>query len=540
MDKIKNLGWPYNLYSAISGLNVPDSVSMSFRSYYYKYQKGYYCFFFTEPAKANELMMQFLSRFYNHSYRVIGLAVIMHRYGFGKSYDEIVDMYNKKKNASFYQPIYNFDRYFVKFDAEYVTVDDLVRHEIKTLYEMRTYHCYSDYLMSWPAGIKQPEYRKFVTLNDRLKLNALSNRNFKYGAFIVDSSQLVSKGINFSEYLTNIIDSDSIISILDDNDIFKLEDLCTCSINKVTSSMEPDDIDELFNRYLKQIGINMPKCKISKLISNARVAKRKAERIAKKAEDKRLKKQISESPSVTTVSTPSLTTNTPKSKQNSKPTENNKPKTIPYHIKYSNPFIQYLYDLFRMIDNEEIEIDDNDSAFYHYAYHCFIGGYRYGDLLVINAYKIHQKISYIYEDVYRKVLCLPLTRIYKAFDILSIIDVKHKDNCKTRYTFNKGYVTAIAIKEELARKCLENAETAAEYLDKHGYGSNVDYYKEKDNGMHPFYDRVNYNFDHVCQNALYDDIADYFNEPEPEYVDYDYLNKIGIGFIPDSDELYDQ
>lgn len=537
-ESIKKLGWPYNLYSAISGLSIPDDTTT--KSYYYKYQKGYYCFFLTRPEEAHKKMMEFLNRFYYFKYNTIGLSAIIHKYGFGKSYDEIVTMYNNH-DIRYYSPILAFDRFADSLFSRDITVRDLIKYEAYILRELRLYRPYNDYLRCWPDDITRPEYRKFITPNDRLKLYALSNKRFGYGLFTINSTKLVSKDIDFSEYLTNIIDSDTIISVLDDNNIYTLDDLCSSEVDKITLHMDPNDIETLFNHYLCKIGIRLKNSKYLKdAIKHARYLKLRAEQQrAKKAVEEADRKQRAaeevarRQKAAENDEIAKEATKKPKIVISYKPVS--KPKIVVQRIKYSNYIVQYLYDLFYMLDNGEIRLDNG------YKTHCHPeeSGFKSNGLLYMNDRLVFELIHTRYEKVYRDRFTLSRSKLHEALDMLGLIDTRLVNGRKC-YTRNYGRASLIILNEELARKCLQHPKSTVELLYKRGYDEdNIQTFKMNVYGKtHPTMNRAIYDFSSVSSKTTYSDIDYHFNSTEPEFVDYEYLNSIGIRYTPDSDDLY--
>lgn len=285
MDKIKNLGWPYNIYSAITGLSVPDTQYMKSRLYLYKYQRGYYCFFMIPPDRAHQLMSEYFTRYVNERrpVRVFGLynetsllykdylhrlfmyIVLVHRYAYNRSYDEILYMfYNDLDSfASFLSDRKSIMPLLESVRDTYKICNkrQLHKYEANALNSLRKNPAFNTYFLAantWIlADVIRPGITERLTVNDKIKLYSLHNKAYRYNEnFTIKCRQFYNYGLAFDTELSHIIEDARIVKFLYNYNMPTIGSFCKRFTPAIAARMYLNDIVVIF-KCLKRNGFKV-------------------------------------------------------------------------------------------------------------------------------------------------------------------------------------------------------------------------------------------------------------------------------------------
>lgn len=299
-----NFGWPYNLYSAITGLSVPDTEYMKGRLYRYKYQRGYYCFSMMPPEKAHTFMSEYLTQYARSMNSVIGIyvyddklykmlmnIVLLHKYAYNRSYDEILYMFYNDFEAfvscirypKHLIPVLEMD---IKRAYGYWNKRKLYRSEIETLSSLRKWS-FSGYFLSYNSweivGLKQPKITERVRLSEKIKLYSSSNNNLVYNSkFHINCKLFLDSGLGFDTGIDQTIDDKRIIEFLSIHGIDTIDRLCYTFHSGLAKSLYQHDVVVIFE-CLKKAGIIVDNKFYSQCIKNSKI-----ERVCKKKVNKRI------------------------------------------------------------------------------------------------------------------------------------------------------------------------------------------------------------------------------------------------------------
>lgn len=575
MDKIKNLGWPYNLYSDITGMSVPDTEYMKTRLYRYKYQRGYYCFLMMQPYTAHELMCQYLSAGLNeiyytplHTYESIIkktfiYITLLNIYAYNKSYDETLHMfYNDFESfiscISYSKKPIPVLEYDIKSRDEYkgYTKQKLFKEVMNTLRSLRKVSLFNQCFLSmgvWSlAGLPISTITECLTIDDRIRLRLKNNKPYITRYFSINCRQFYDKGLRFDTEIGCIIKDTRIASFLNRYNMDTITNFLKSFDISFASRMYQHDISFVF-KCLKDNGIYIQNEFYEKCIQQSLI-----EKVSKKKFSKRI---VHEVKFVTTI-TPKENKKDGDKKQSIDSETDDKLKNAIDRIKWQNAnkewYRETVKKMLKDIDNERNNAYYSDIVFYIDHLITFIRkiadmpkasgyinydpyndcGFIDNDNVYINVSGIYHDICKMYYDKFGYEFLLSEERVYNMLVKYGVIDRVHidisgrsKESRKYRMTYKTAFIISEDSLNEFRNSLIQSGlDTPINIW--HNYKADHNYHR----GDKPEY------IDTFGRNATLRDVEDYYGSTSyigsdffeedhhdiPEHIDGNFLSSLGI------------